>query len=53
MASQIKYCISSSYGNDSIALIQLAHDLGLQDVTVAYCDTGWASDEWPGSRING
>jgi 3'-phosphoadenosine 5'-phosphosulfate sulfotransferase (PAPS reductase)/FAD synthetase len=47
MESKIKYCISSSYGNDSIALIQLAYELKLEDVTVAYCDTGWASSEWP------
>lgn len=39
--------ISSSYGNDSIALIQWAHEMGLQDVTVAYCDTGWSAPWWP------
>ena len=39
--------ISSSYGNDSVALIQWAHETGLQDVTVAYCDTGWAAPYWP------
>lgn len=38
--------ISSSYGNDSIALIQWAHEHSLPDVTVAYCDTGWASPRW-------
>ena len=38
--------ISSSYGNDSIALIQWAHERGLPDVTVAYCDTGWATPAW-------
>lgn len=39
--------ISSSYGNDSVALIQHAHEIDLPDVTVAYCDTGWAAPWWP------
>lgn len=39
--------ISSSYGNDSIALIQWARDAGMQGVYVAYCDTGWAAPWWP------
>lgn len=39
--------ISSSYGNDSVALIQWAHENGLQNVTVAYCDTGWSAPSWP------
>jgi 3'-phosphoadenosine 5'-phosphosulfate sulfotransferase (PAPS reductase)/FAD synthetase len=39
--------IFASYGNDSIALIQWAHETGLKDVTVAYSDTGWAADYWP------
>ena len=38
--------IFASYGNDSCALIQWAHERGLQDVTVAYSDTGWAADWW-------
>lgn len=38
--------ISSSYGNDSVAMIQWAHEAGLQ-CTVVYCDTGWASPRWP------
>lgn len=41
------HVISSSYGNDSIALIQWAHETGLPDVTVTYCDTGWAAPSWP------
>src|SRR5260221_8502238 len=49
--------ISSSYGNDSVALIQWAHeriwshghDLG--DVTVAYCSTGWAAPGWQINRV--
>jgi 3'-phosphoadenosine 5'-phosphosulfate sulfotransferase (PAPS reductase)/FAD synthetase len=39
--------IFASYGNDSIALIQWAHEHGLEDVTVAYSDTGWATSWWP------
>lgn len=38
--------ISSSYGNDSMALIRWAHETGLPDVTVAYCDTGWGGVTW-------
>lgn len=44
------HVISSSYGNDSVALIQWAHDRALPEVTVAYCDTGWASPPW-GRRV--
>lgn len=39
--------ISSSYGNDSVALIQWAHEQQIDDVTVAYCDTGWSAPWWP------
>lgn len=39
--------IFASYGNDSIALIQWAHERRLPDVHVAYGDTGWAADWWP------
>jgi len=38
------YVIFASYGNDSIALIQWAHEHNLKNVTVAYSDTGWAAD---------
>lgn len=38
--------ISSSYGNDSLALIQWAKETDLQDVTVCYIDTGWAGEGW-------
>ena len=41
------YVIFASYGNDSIALIQWAHEHNLKNVTVAYSDTGWAADWWP------
>jgi hypothetical protein len=43
----MKYVIFASYGNDSIALIQFAHERGLTAVHVAYTNTGWASDWWP------
>lgn len=42
----MKHVIFASYGNDSVALIQWAHENGLQDVCVLYSDTGWASNEW-------
>jgi len=44
-----KYVISASYGNDSMAMIQWAHDSMLTasgDVTVVYCNTGWAAPGW-------
>ena len=40
------YVISASYGNDSMAMVQWAHEHGLHGVTVAYCDTGWAAPGW-------
>lgn len=43
--------ISASYGNDSVALIQWAHEAGLKDVVVTYIDTGWAAAGWP-SRVD-
>lgn len=43
----MNYAIFASYGNDSIALIQFAHEQALTGVTVAYCNTGWAADHWP------
>lgn len=46
----MKYIISSSYGNDSVALIQWAHEKELEDVTVTFCDTGWAAPDW-GVRV--
>lgn len=42
----MNYVIFASYGNDSIALIQLAHEKKLTDVHVAFTDTGWAADWW-------
>lgn len=38
--------ISASYGNDSLALIQLAHELKWPNVIVVYIDTGWAGEGW-------
>ena len=38
--------ISASYGNDSVALIQWAHEMRLEDVYVVYCDTGWSASWW-------
>lgn len=43
--------ISASYGNDSVAMIQMAHEIGLENVTVAYCDTGWAAPYWTALRV--
>lgn len=37
----------ASYGNDSVALIQWAHESGLKDVYVLYSNTGWAAKHWP------
>ena len=42
----MKYVISSSYGNDSLAMIQWASEAGLQDVTVLFVDTGWSAPGW-------
>lgn len=42
----IRFVIRSSYGNDSVALIQWAHESVLEDVAVLYSDTGWARDSW-------
>ncbi len=38
--------ISSSYGNDSIALIQWSYENKLDDVIVVYIDTKWAAPKW-------
>jgi len=42
-ASYIARC---SYGNDSIAMLQLMHEHGLKDVTVTYSDTDWSDPDW-------
>lgn len=40
------HVLASSYGNDSIALIQWAKERGLKNVVVLYNDTGWAATWW-------
>lgn len=42
----IRFVIFSSYGNDSCALIQWAHEWQLESVAVVYSDTGWATVGW-------
>lgn len=44
--------ISSSGGNDSVALIQWAYERNLPDVTVAFCNTGWGAPSWE-NRVTG
>lgn len=41
-----RYIARCSYGNDSIAMLQLMREHGLKDVTVVYSKTGWSSPEW-------
>ena len=41
------YLISTSMGNDSIALIQWAHDSKLEGCYVIYAETGWGHPAWP------
>lgn len=40
------HIIFASGGNDSVALVQWAHEKGLRNVLVAYSNTGWAADFW-------
>lgn len=42
----IRFVVFSSYGNDSVALIQWAHENALEDVAVVYSDTGWSTADW-------
>lgn len=42
----IRFVIFVSYGNDSIALLQWAHEQRLHGVAVVFTDTGWAADGW-------
>ena len=44
--NQDTHCISSSWGNDSIALLGWWLDTGRAPCYVTYIDTGWASDVW-------
>lgn len=41
------HILFASGGNDSIALVQWAHERGLPNVAVVYSNTGWAADWWP------
>lgn len=47
--------LSCSAGNDSVAMIQMAHELRLDilmgGISVIYIDTGWAASWWEG-RVN-
>lgn len=40
------YFLFTSCGNDSVALMQWAHDRHLKHVLVVYNDTGWHHPEW-------
>jgi 3'-phosphoadenosine 5'-phosphosulfate sulfotransferase (PAPS reductase)/FAD synthetase len=42
----IRFVIFVSYGNDSVALIQWAHEHDLAGVAVVFTDTGWAAEGW-------
>lgn len=42
----VRHVISVSYGNDSVALIQHAHELGLTGADVVFVDTGWSGQGW-------
>lgn len=42
----MKYVISSSFGNDSVALMKWASLARLDNVEIVFCDTGWGSPEW-------
>lgn len=46
-----RFVIFSSYGNDSVALIQWARNAGLKDVAVVYSDTKWSAKSWE-ARVN-
>lgn len=41
-----KWVVRASYGNDSCAMIQFAHEALLHGVVVLYSETGWAADWW-------
>jgi 3'-phosphoadenosine 5'-phosphosulfate sulfotransferase (PAPS reductase)/FAD synthetase len=46
-----RFVIFCSYGNDSVAMIQWAHEQELEGVHVVYTDTGWAAEFWK-ERVN-
>lgn len=41
-----QYFLSSSCGNDSLAMLIKAVREGVPNITVTYCHTGWASEKW-------
>lgn len=43
----MKYIVTCSGGNDSIALIQYMQENHKGEYCVLYNDTGWARDDWP------
>jgi 3'-phosphoadenosine 5'-phosphosulfate sulfotransferase (PAPS reductase)/FAD synthetase len=43
----MKYIVTCSCGNDSIALVQWMHENHNGEFCVLYNDTGWARDDWP------
>lgn len=43
----IKYVVTCSGGNDSIALIQYMHENHKGEFCVLYNETGWAREDWP------
>lgn len=49
-----RFAIFSSWGNDSVALVQLMHEHGLANQCyVVYTNTGWAADWWPDRVFDG
>ena len=42
----MKYIVTCSGGNDSVALIQYMHEFNSGEFCVLYNDTGWARDDW-------
>lgn len=42
-----EYIIFASGGNDSVALVQFAHEQHLKNVIVSYSNTGWSAQWWP------
>jgi 3'-phosphoadenosine 5'-phosphosulfate sulfotransferase (PAPS reductase)/FAD synthetase len=43
----IKYVVTTSFGNDSVALIQYMHENHKGEFLCLYNDTGWARKDWP------
>jgi 3'-phosphoadenosine 5'-phosphosulfate sulfotransferase (PAPS reductase)/FAD synthetase len=42
-----KYIVTTSYGNDSLALIQYMYEHHKGEFITLYNDTGWAREDWP------